>query len=382
MSDFNSTRIAWLVPTAWFYWQPFLSEFTKLFPQTKVFTGRWPGFARGFEDSLSVEVVGQQQIIAMTKVEEGYGSNFTYLSPNIVGHLLKFRPRLIFSSSFGVWTILALFFKFLGGWKVIIAYEGSAPSVDYRNSALRLALRRAMVRFADGCISNSQAGKNYLIEILRSPAEKTFAHPYEVPDAESLLDNTEATGVDFSGWKRPIFLFVGSIIPRKGLSRLLQACVQLKQQGLHDYTVLVVGDGTQRQELEAYANEHQLNDCVQWIGRVEYTRLGDYFRNADIFVLPTLEDTWGLVVLEATIFGKPVLCSTGAGTAELIDDGENGYCFDPRQPNRLADLMGQFIQNPDKIAVMGKQAQQRMAQYTPKAAADFLERVTQRTLKR
>lgn len=377
MKDSNSTRIAWLVPTAWFYWQPFLNEFTKLFPETKVFTGRWPGFARGFENSLSVQLVGRQRVIAMTKAKEGYGSNFTYLSPSIVIHLFKFRPHLIFTSSFGIWTILALGFKFLGRWKVVIAYEGSGPTVDYRNSIPRLTLRRAMVQLADACISNSEAGKDYLVKILRSSPKKTFAHPYEVPDAKSLLDNMEETSLNFSQWKRPIFLFAGSLIPRKGLSQLLQACVQLKQQKLNNYTLLIIGDGAQREELENYANQHELHECVQWLGRVEYSCLGDYFRNADVFILPTLEDTWGLVVLEAMIFGKPVLCSTGAGTAELIEDGENGYHFDPRNCQQLVELMAKLIKTPETIISMGKKSQQRITQYNPKAAAVFLDNLTQ-----
>lgn len=372
----NDLRIAWLLPTAWFYWQPALSEFTRLFPQTRIFTGLWPGFARGFENLLAVEVVGNRRVVEITPGTAGYGSSFTYLSPSIVSRLLRFKPHIIFSSSFGIWTILALLLKPWGKWRVVIAYEGSSPGVDYRGSAVRLSLRRAMVQAADACITNSQAGKAYLIEILKAKEDCVFAQPYEVPDSRSLLEQGGDSEPNIPQLRHPIFLFVGSINPRKGLHLLLEACVLLQRKGFHDYTLLVVGDGPQREELEAFSQKHGLEDRVQWAGRVEYSNLGAYFRSADVFVLPTLEDTWGLVVLEAMIFGKPVLSSKGAGAVEMVLEGENGYCFDPRNPEGLAEAMGRFIDDPSLIVSMGQKSQQLIAQYSPKAAAQFLAEVT------
>ena len=152
-------RIAWLLPVAWFYWQPSLSEFTRLFPQTTVFTGLFPGFAKGLEGSLNVEVVGKFRVVELTRDESSYGDNFTYLSLGIISHLLRLRPQVIFSSSFGIWTVIAVLLKPLMGWRLVIAYEGSSPGVDYRNSALRLFVRR----FMDGrCLHQQQSGRTRL----------------------------------------------------------------------------------------------------------------------------------------------------------------------------------------------------------------------------
>ncbi|MCU0527793.1 MAG: glycosyl transferase, partial [Elainella sp. Prado103] len=108
MAQDSALRIAWLLPVAWFYWQPAIAEFTKLFPQTKVFTALWPGFAKGFEDALDVEVVGRWKVMRLTDGLEGYGSSLTLVPLGVVRSLLQFRPQLIFSNSFGIWTILAL----------------------------------------------------------------------------------------------------------------------------------------------------------------------------------------------------------------------------------------------------------------------------------
>jgi glycosyltransferase involved in cell wall biosynthesis len=112
------------------------------------------------------------------------------------------------------------------------------------------------------------------------------------------------------------------------------------------------------------------------VGRVPFDRIGTYFHNADVFVLPTLEDTWGVVTLEAMLLGKPILCSSGAGTAELVVSGENGYVFAPENPDKLADLMQLFLDNPALIPAMGARSQQIMEQYTPVAAAQCMASIT------
>lgn len=382
MSNSAFIKIAWLLPTAWFYWQPSLCELTKLFSDTKVFAGLFPGFAKGFKDALDVEIVGQRKVVTVTQSATSYGDNFTYLSPKIVPRLLQFGPQVIFSSSFGIWTLLAILFKPLGGWKVVIAYEGCSPGVDYRNSPVRLSLRRAMVWAADACISNSQAGRQYLVDVLGAPPELAFVQPYEVPDERSLgAVNTELKQVSpnhnltFTDLAHPTFLFVGGVVPRKGVKCLLEACKQLKATGHSKFNVLVVGDGSQFAELQAFTRQHQLDDCVIWVGRVNYDDIGTYFHHADVFVLPTLEDTWGMVVLEAMLMGKAILCSTGAGASELVQEGKNGYCFAPEQPQELAAAMELLLTNPDQIAAMGQRSQAIMQQYTPQAAAEAMAKV-------
>ncbi|MBF2067335.1 MAG: glycosyltransferase family 4 protein [Calothrix sp. C42_A2020_038] len=373
----NDLRIAWLLPVSFFYWQPSLSRLTELFPQTTVFAAYWPGLAQGFENHVKVKLVGDNSN-GRVKGTPNYNKTIDSLPLSIVPELLKFKPNIIFSNSFGVWTILALLFKFLGNWRVIIAYEGSSPTVDYRNSPARLLVRKIMVKLADSYITNSQAGKKYLIEVLGASKERVFAQPYEVPNCVALLEKSEVNEAE-QQLAKPVFMFIGHIVPRKGLQFLLQACVILKQQGYENYTLLLVGDGPQRQELEAFSESHGLVERIQWVGRVEYGRLGAYFRSSDVFVLPTLEDTWGVVVQEAMIMGKPVLCSERAGANELISQGENGYVFDPEKPEQLAEIMRKFIDNPNLSDVMGKKSEQAMANITPVAAGNFLAQVAEFT---
>lgn len=382
MKHLKDLKIAWLFPSLQgaSYWHPVLSEFTKIFNHTVVYTGQWPGFASGFENSFQVEVVGKVKFIKVAD-STSYVPNFTYASPKIVSYLLQFKPDVIFTSSFSIWTLLALLLKFLGGWKVVITYDGSSPTYDYHNSPFRLFFRRLMTRSTDAFITNSQAGKAYLTEVLGATPDRVFARPYEVPDPAAMKDGGTGGRGDSIGDRnilvdrKPIFLFIGQLIHRKGLQYLLASCAALKAQGISDYTLLILGTGSERQEFQDLSHSYGLEGCVRWIGQVNYEELSTYFINSDVFVFPTLEDTWGMVVLEAMGFGKPILCSKWAGAAEMVVENENGFIFDPFNPEELAQILDYFIKNPDAIKTTGNKSRQLISQYTPKTAVDFFAKV-------
>ncbi len=375
MKQINNLKIAWLFPSleGASYWHPVLSRFTKIFSQTVVYTGQWPGFSSGFENSFQVEVVGKVKFIEVA-TSKSYVPNFTYASPKIISCLLQFKPDVIFTSSFSIWTLLALLLKFLGKWKVVITYDGSSPTYDYRNSPFRLFFRRFMAQLADAFITNSQAGKAYLTEVLGATEKQVFAQPYEVPDPEAMKVSS-SNDQNILKYQKPIFLFIGQIIYRKGLHYLLEACASLKAKGITNYTLLILGTGPQQQEFQKLSQNLGLEACVQWIGSVNYEYLSTYFSSADVFVFPTLEDTWGMVVLEAMAFSKPILCSKWAGTAEMIVEDENGYIFDPYQPEILTSLMQRFIEDPDLSHRMGEKSRRIMAPHTPTAVTKFLTEV-------
>ncbi|MEQ9358333.1 glycosyltransferase family 4 protein [Coleofasciculus chthonoplastes] len=378
MNKINDYRIAWLLPSLsrGVYWQPVLSEFTKRFNQTTIYTGDWSDFTPGFEGSFSVEVVGQTKFVKTELSQVGYSSGFSYVSPKIVSHLLNYKPHVIFAHSFSVWTLLAVLFKPLGGWKLIIAYDGSSPIIDRRNSKLHLLYRRIIVQMADALITNSQGGKDYLTEVLGARENSVFAQPYQVPNPKALLGQVEEAKLNLPQLQHPIFMFSGVVQVRKGLRFLLEACNILQRQGYQNYTLLIVGDGPQGKELKEFVKNQDLSDRVYWAGWVEYGKLGNYFHQADVFVFSTLEDIWGMVVLEAMAFGKPILCSKWAGVAEMVMEGENGYIFDPHNPQELAELMQRFLKNSTQIRSMGNKSQQLIAPHTPESVAEFLEEVT------
>ena len=379
MVDRSDLRVAWLVPEVELgaYWQPVLREFTKVFKNTVFYTGRvWSGFDPTMPGSSAIKLVGETKFVETEKIETGYDRGFIVVSPSIIGYLLEFRPQVVFPQAFSLWTVIVALLKPLMRWRIAIIYDGSSPNTDFRDSSFRTFVRRILVRFADAFVSNSNAGKKYLMEVLNVPEDKIFTRTYLVPDAGALLKRLAQTQPPSLQLKPPIFLYVGRITARKGIKTLLEACAILKSQGYVDYSLLIVGKGEQREELEAFIKERDFEEQVIWVGWVEYGNLGSYFQQADVFVFPTFEDVWGMVVPEAMVFGKPVLCSNGAASCELIVSGENGYIFEPSSAKELADKMQIFIDNPDLIESMGERSRQMISQKTPETAAKAYVEVT------
>lgn len=373
MTEAPDIRVAWLFPSLrkGNYWHPIFRDFSQRF-HTIVYTGLWAGFSPGLEDTFAVEVVGNTDFA-------DYGGGVSSASPKIVNALLKFRPQLVFASGFSIWTILALLSKPLTGARVVILYDGSSPSIDFRNSRLRIALRRALVRLADGCCANSHAAADYLRDVLQAPAPKVFEFIYLVPDVQAMVtsDRQAATTAHDDV---ATFLFVGELIPRKGLRQLLQACAVLQQRQVQNYRLVIIGDGEERESLEKLAWAENLTEVVTWQGWLPYELLGSYFESAAALIFPTLEDVWGMVLPEAMAFGLPVLCSKLAGAAELIVPSENGDLFDPQQPEALATLLGRYIQQPQLLTSMKTAAQKTIAPHTPAAAVEEFANVVRQVL--
>jgi glycosyltransferase involved in cell wall biosynthesis len=138
---------------------------------------------------------------------------------------------------------------------------------------------------------------------------------------------------------------------------------------------VLLGSGGEIEELRRLAGSWGVERQVRFLGSIPYERLGFYFRGCDVFVLPTLEDTWGMVVLEALSLGKPVLCSKYAGAKEMIEPGVNGFVFDPRDPAELAGYMEQFISNLRLADEFGDRAARMMVSYTPWHSGEMFEAV-------
>lgn len=376
MTQVSKLKIAWLFPSLerGNYWHPIWSEFCQVFPQTTIYTGAWAGYSPGYEGTFQVEVVGETKFFATDRPDTGYHRSYILPSLDIVKPLLKFRPDVIFTSAFSLWTAIALLLKFFMGWRVVVVFDGVSPGVDYLNSGSRIYARRAMRPLIDGFVTNSQVSQKYLVDVLGVKPERVFVRPYLVPDATALLKQSDSASLEHLQTHRPTFLYVGQLISRKGIQYLLNACQLLKQKSDQPFTVLLVGDGEQRPELEAFVQANGLADQVKFIGQVEYAKLGYYFTHSDVFVFPTLEDIWGMVVLEAMAFSKPVLCSCWATASEMVFEGENGYRFDPFKSEELAEIMYAFLVDPTAIARMGQKSQEILALHTPIAAAELFQK--------
>jgi len=367
----ENTRVAWLFPSLarGYYWQPVFKEFAVRCPRTAVFTSIWPGFASGYENAFEVHTLPGLRYLDLKKPLPDSRRGLILTPLSIVRKLKAFRPDVVFSSGFSGWTLCALLFKLFGRSRVIIYWEGcSVQSVG--SSRVKVILRRWIARFADAAVSNADEGIRYLRDVIRMPQSKLICHPCQVPDLPLL--SSVAGEVRLPDTKHPIFLYVGSISPRKGWRYLIDATRRLVDQGMRDFTVLFVGSGEQDEKMRIAIAQQGLHGIVHQVGFVDYHNLGPYYRSADVFISPSRADTWGVAVLEAMGFGKAVLCSKYVGTRQMVSHGENGFIFDPFDVAQLAGYMAKFIRDRSLAERLGARSREKIAPYTPARAADLL----------
>jgi len=369
-------RVAWLMPnvTGAYYWQPIFQEFTALIPNTIIFAGSWPGTLPPYRGKFEVRTKCGVRFVTLGRGGAGYPTGFMWASPAILRELVPFRPNVILTSGFSLWSAYALLFKSFMKWRVVLIWEGVSPTISCSNSPLQLAMRRVMGQHFDAAVTNSRGGAQYLQEVLRMPPDKIIRHPIEVAEALALARPSGDIPVGRAG-SSFAFLVVGQLIERKGIHRLFEAANLLLDRGIEDFTIQVAGAGDLAPALYRQVVNSPLDKVVQWLGFVSYQNLGGYYEASDAVILPSLEDTWGMVVLEAMSMGKPVLCSKHAGAKDMIQDGVNGFVIDPQNPSELANRMELLMRVPGLCKKMGEKSKEILRPYTTRRAAEVLAKV-------
>jgi len=112
---------------------------------------------------------------------------------------------------------------------------------------------------------------------------------------------------------------------------------------------------------------------VHLVGDVDYDQIATYYASADIFVMPTLEDNWSLVVPEAMACGLPVICSIYNGCwPELVQEGRNGWVFDPLKPDSIVQTLTKALSSMEDLQQMGSESRAIVANHTPEHAAEAI----------
>ncbi len=208
---------------------------------------------------------------------------------------------------------------------------------------------------------------------------------YDVVDNEAFAAAAQAARSQGDSLRRRLgvpdrhFLFVGRLAPEKNVARLLAAYRRYRSiTGRNAWGLVLVGSGPLESELRTLAAG--LDDVV-FAGFQKADAVAAYYGTASCLVLPSVRETWGLVVNEAMAAGLPVLVSQRCGCVpELVSQGENGYLFDPLDVGNLARLMGQLSSESMEVKRMGDASRRIVNLFTPETWAWTLSDCIERTL--
>jgi glycosyltransferase involved in cell wall biosynthesis len=178
-----------------------------------------------------------------------------------------------------------------------------------------------------------------------------------------------------TGAEAPAILTVAHMYPRKNLGVLLRAYARLRDAGV-PFQGWVVGDGPCRRAWERLRDALGLGDRVRFLGTIPRRNLVERYRRAAVFCLPSRQEGFGIVFLEAMACGKPVVAARAAATPETVLDGETGLLVDPDDAEGLARALAGLLADPDRRRAMGEAGRRRVEEFrADRVAALFLARV-------
>jgi glycosyltransferase involved in cell wall biosynthesis len=167
---------------------------------------------------------------------------------------------------------------------------------------------------------------------------------------------------NYKNWR--ILLSVSRLIKTKGIDFNIYALKSLVNKH-KNLLYIIVGDGPERYNLEKLVQLLDLTKYVRFAGAMPYDKVMEYMAICEVFTLPSWQETFGLVYIEAMAHGKPVIAVQGQGVDGIVVHGETGLLVKPRDINSLVEALDFLLSHPDEARAMGERAREVvLANYT------------------
>lgn len=248
-------------------------------------------------------------------------------------------------------------------WKHIpFVISSDGGFINRSESKAKYCIKKHYIGAADGWLSTGKTTTEYL-KYYGAEDSKIWLYPFtSIKDGQILKqpvlkEEKNAIRNHLKMKEERICLSVGQFIYRKGFDLLLKAANEMS----HTIGFYIIG-GTPTKEYNDFVEQNNLSN-VHFVGFMRKSELEEYYKAADLFVLPTREDIWGLVINEAMSYGLPVVttdrCIAGL---EMIDNGKNGFIVPVDAIEELKDAMEKILNND--IQRMSINALEKARQYT------------------
>ncbi len=304
------------------------------------------------------------------------GKRNILVNRGLLSALSKAKPQVIIcggynyaASWFGLWWAKR--------HKAEFVLWSESNSQDARSGNRRVeSLKMFFLRHCDRFVVPGKASFEYLTS-LGCPAAKIWAAPNAI-DNDLFAGRAESARSQAAQIKEKLglparfILFVGRLVPEKGIFDLLGAYAKLEGALRSEVGLVFAGDGISRGELMEKAQEISPG-AVFFPGFAQRDDLANLYALAEGLVLPTHTDTWGLVINEAMACGLPVIVSDVAGCVpDLVEDGWNGYVVPANDPEKLSVAMDALLRKPELRQSMKAHSFDRIRNYSPQACASGL----------
>mgnify|MGYP001424440502 CR=1 FL=1 len=249
--------------------------------------------------------------------------HYLHINPGYLVDLFREKPDAVITTEMGFRTLVALLYGVVTR-KAVWVWWGGTLHTEARRGPIRRIIRWFLAKIVKRWISYGRTSTEYLLRI-GVPRDRIL----EIQNCvdEELFSRPVQPALKIT--PKPVLLYVGQMIGRKGVGLLLEAAARAQKEG-YEFSLVLVGDGPEKDRFVAYAQELGLAN-VHFIPAQPPEKMPAIYRSAECLVFPTLEDVWGLVVNEAMWCGLPVAVSVYAGCApEIVPPDQR---FDPLNPS-------------------------------------------------
>jgi D-inositol-3-phosphate glycosyltransferase len=250
-------------------------------------------------------------------------------------------------------------------------------SQDERESELRADIERMTVQAADRVIASTHVDRSHLETYYAAERSRVTILPCGVDMDLFRPGDRDMARRSLGFGDERLILFVGRIQQLKGIDLLLQAARVLadrRDQGhVPPFRVLMVGgrpsgernDPAMRElhRLQRIAKELGIEDCIEWVGAVDQADLPRYYRAADVTVVPSTYESFGLVALESMACGTPVVASAVGGLLATVQNEQSGFLVEGREPRDYADRIALLLGASELRQRFSAHAIERAAQF-------------------
>lgn len=280
---------------------------------------------------------------------------------NLISKLIKYNPDVIAITN-STELMQALPARLLCKSKIVLLAEDT-PLTYSRIGRFRRGIKYLTYKLADAYAAHSSEARKLLLSLGISEERIGFT-PWAV-DIDKFSSGSHEDRKTSDLYKdKTVFVTIGALIPRKGIDQLLYAWANMSRDLRKNASLVILGTGPEYDHLLDFVQSNQLDEVI-FTGHVDSSEVANWLTCADAFIFPTLEDIWGFVTSEAMAASLPLLCSKYAGCAgDLVEEGINGWTFDPLDKEAFTRLLESAILNRSKLVDMGKESNRIIKEFT------------------